>query len=98
MVTLSYNSITDIAPLVNNHGVSKIDMLTLYVNPLNEKAYTEHIPELKKKIRLVFYDEQPNTIEEPNTTKVPAWAWVIIAASIGVGAFFILRRSRRKVR
>lgn len=55
-IVLAGNKISDISPLVNNPGIGKRDKIMLHGNPLNDKAYDVHIPELQKRGVQVFFD------------------------------------------
>lgn len=53
---LSFNQISDISPLVKNLGIGEGDGVDLRRNPLNDKAYSVHIPTLEKRGVTVLFD------------------------------------------
>jgi hypothetical protein len=93
-VFLGHNNITDITPLFDNPHISSIDVIDLTDNPLNEKAYTEHLPELKNNVRLVFYDEYQDG-ELASQNGFPSYWWGVIGVVIAVLIIFIIFRRRR---
>ena len=56
-LNLSYNQISDIAPLADNSGLGSGDTVALQGNPLNDEAYSTHIPALQSLGVEVRYDE-----------------------------------------
>jgi internalin A len=55
---LNENQISDISPLVSNTGLGEGDEVGLSGNPLNNEAYTTHIPALQRRGVYVEFDEQ----------------------------------------
>lgn len=55
LLDLSFNQITDIAPLVNNSGLSQGDAISLNGNPLDSISINQYIPQLKTRGVVVFY-------------------------------------------
>jgi hypothetical protein len=68
--------------------VSSIDVIDLTGNPLDEKAYTQQLPELQKRVRLVFYDEQNEEITSHN--HFPSYWWWVIGTGIAVAVIIVL--------
>jgi len=56
---LSNNQISDISPLVKNSGIGEGDVIDLRGNPLNDEAYSVHIPILQERgVEVLFSPEQ----------------------------------------
>ena len=55
-IALSNNRISSIIPLVNNPGIGRGIGIDLRKNPLNDEAYSIHIPALEKKGVKVLFD------------------------------------------
>ena len=86
-VIIGHNNISNITPLVDNPRVSSIDVIDLTGNPLDEKTYTLQLPELQKKVRLVFYDEQSEEIISHN--HFPSYWWWVIGIGIAVAVIIV---------
>ena len=56
---LSNNQISDIGSLVNNSGIGEGHAIDLRGNPLNDEAYSVHIPILQKRGVKVLFDTKP---------------------------------------
>jgi Leucine-rich repeat (LRR) protein len=55
-LSLAYNRISDISPLVNNAGIGEGDVVDLRGNPLDAIAYGTHIPALEERGVKVLVD------------------------------------------
>jgi hypothetical protein len=55
---LSYNSINDIFPLVQNYGIDTGDMIYLNDNPLNSDSCNDYIPTLEVR-GVIVHDDCP---------------------------------------
>ena len=56
---LRYNQISDISPLVNNSGIGEGTGVNVRENPLNDEAYSIHIPALQERGVSVRFDPKP---------------------------------------
>ena len=91
-IILGHNNITDITPLVENSGISSVDVIDFRNNPLNEEAYREHLPRLKNAVHLVLYDE-----ESVPQKGFSAYWWIIaVVAAIIIVLFFVIHKRNRQ--
>jgi VCBS repeat-containing protein len=61
---LDNNQITNIEPLVNNLGLSEGDLVNLMNNPLDADSVTIHIPELKARGVIVWFNSAPVAMDD----------------------------------
>jgi hypothetical protein len=55
-LSLMFNQIGDISPLIDNPGLGQRDYIDLRFNPLSEQSVNEYIPELEARGASVIYD------------------------------------------
>lgn len=100
-ILIDGNRIADISPLVENLNISSREFIGLNSNPLNQEAYEKHIPELQKKVRVVFYDKPQKATETPADDAVspqpsiPVYLWWIIGAAVISAIIFLVFRYKR---
>lgn len=72
-LSLSFNSIKNIFPLVKNSGINRGDEIYIEYNPLNVESVTNYIPTLENRGVIVIWEpvSRPSTIPPQTTSPAP---------------------------